>query len=73
LKAIAALLGKSMRMTMVYAKIANRTVADEYFAGRQKIFDACCTVSTPKHHDALRRPATGQRDFIWGWRDEMRP
>ena len=33
LEAIAALLGhKSMRMTMVYAKIANRTVADEYFA-----------------------------------------
>jgi hypothetical protein len=32
LEAIAALLGhKSMRMTMVYAKIANRTVADEYF------------------------------------------
>jgi site-specific recombinase XerD len=32
LEAIAALLGhKSMRMTMVYAKISNRTVADEYF------------------------------------------
>jgi integrase len=32
LEAIAALLGhKSMRMTMVYAKIANRTVAEEYF------------------------------------------
>ncbi len=32
LEAIAALLGpRSMRMTMVYARIANRTVADEYF------------------------------------------
>lgn len=32
LEAIAALLGhKSMRMTMVYAKISDRTVADEYF------------------------------------------
>ena len=33
LEAIAALLGhRSMRMTMVYAKIANRTVADGDFA-----------------------------------------
>ena len=33
LEAIAALLGhRSMRMTMVYARIANRTVAEEYFA-----------------------------------------
>ena len=32
LEAIAALLGhRSMRMTMVYARISNRTVADEYF------------------------------------------
>ncbi len=38
LEAIAALLGhKSMRMTMVYAKIANRTVADEYFAVSDKV------------------------------------
>lgn len=38
LEAIAALLGhKSMRMTMVYAKIANRTVADEYFAVTDKV------------------------------------
>jgi len=38
LEAIAALLGhKSMRMTMVYAKIANRTVADEYFSVSQKV------------------------------------
>ena len=44
LEAIAALLGhKSMRMTMVYAKISNRTVADEYFkvsAQVEALYDA---------------------------------
>ncbi|MCA1679558.1 MAG: site-specific integrase [Actinobacteria bacterium] len=38
LEAIAALLGhRSMRMTMVYAKIANRTVAEEYFKVSEKV------------------------------------
>ncbi len=38
LEAIAALLGhRSMRMTMVYARIANRTVAKEYFAVAEKV------------------------------------
>jgi integrase len=38
LEAIAALLGhRSLRMTMVYARIADRTVADEYFAVSQKV------------------------------------
>ncbi|MDQ3094380.1 MAG: tyrosine-type recombinase/integrase [Actinomycetota bacterium] len=38
LEAIAALLGhRSMRMTMVYARIADRTVADEYFAVTEKV------------------------------------
>jgi Phage integrase family len=38
LEAIAALLGhKSMRMTMVYAKIASRTVADEYLKVSEKV------------------------------------
>jgi integrase len=38
LEAIAALLGhRSMRMTMVYARIANRTVADEYFTVSEKV------------------------------------
>ena len=38
LEAIAALLGhRSMRMTMVYARIADRTVADEYFAVTDKV------------------------------------
>jgi hypothetical protein len=37
LEAIAALLGhRSPRMTMVYARIADRTVADEYFAVTEK-------------------------------------
>ncbi len=38
LEAIAALLGhRSLRMTMVYARIADRTVADEYFAVSEKV------------------------------------
>jgi site-specific recombinase XerD len=38
LEAIAALLGhKSMRMTMVYAKISNRTVAEEYFKVSEQV------------------------------------
>jgi integrase len=38
LEAIAALLGhRTMTMTMVYARIADRTVADEYFAVSEKV------------------------------------
>ncbi|CAB4591544.1 unannotated protein [freshwater metagenome] len=38
LEAIAALLGhKSLAMTLVYAKIADRTVADEYFRVTQQV------------------------------------
>ena len=38
LEAIAVLLGhRSMRMTLVYARIANRTVADEYFTVSEKV------------------------------------
>src|SRR5207247_4248776 len=38
LEAIAALLGhRSMRMTLVYARIADRTVANEYFAVSEKV------------------------------------
>ena len=38
LEAIAAMLGhKSMDMTLVYAKIANRTVAEEYFTVAEKV------------------------------------
>ena len=38
LEAIAALLGhRTLAMTMVYARIADRTVADEYFAVTEKV------------------------------------
>ncbi|MER5837074.1 site-specific integrase [Streptomyces sp. NPDC002130] len=38
LEAIAALLGhKTMEMTMVYARIADRTVADQYFSVTEKV------------------------------------
>ncbi|WP_130014907.1 tyrosine-type recombinase/integrase [Serinicoccus sediminis] len=47
LEAIAAMLGhKSMDMTLVYAKIANRTVAEEYFTVAAKV-DAL--YATPAH------------------------
>jgi integrase len=40
LEAIAALLGhRSMRMTLVYARIADRTVADQYFAATKQVED----------------------------------
>ncbi len=38
LEAIAALLGhRSMTMTMTYARIADKTVAEEYFAVSEKV------------------------------------
>ena len=38
LEAIAAMLGhKSMRMTLVYARMADRTVADQYYAAANRI------------------------------------
>ena len=38
LEAVSAMLGhRSMRMTPVYARIADRTVADEYFAAADKV------------------------------------
>jgi site-specific recombinase XerD len=40
LEAIAAMLGhKFMRMTLVYARIADRTVADQYFTAASQIDD----------------------------------
>jgi hypothetical protein len=53
LEAIAALLGhRSMRMTMVYARerIANRTVAEEYFAVSEKV---------EALYDAPKKPPAG--------------
>ena len=55
LEAIAALLGhRSMDMTLRYAKIANRTVADEYFAVTAKV-DAL--YGQPARAARRRRPA----------------
>ncbi|MGH3813351.1 MAG: tyrosine-type recombinase/integrase [Pseudonocardiaceae bacterium] len=53
LEAIAAMLGhRSLDMTLRYAKIANRTVADEYFAVTDKV-DALYAQAQPLPADAL--------------------
>lgn len=53
LEAIAAMLGhRSMDMTLRYAKIANRTVADEYFAVTDQV-DALYATSQPLPADAI--------------------
>lgn len=53
LEAIAALLGhKSLAMTMVYARIADRTVADEYFAVSEKV-EALYNQQTQRAGEAL--------------------
>ncbi len=53
LEAIAAMLGhRSLDMTLRYAKIANRTVADEYFAVTDKV-DALYAQAQPLSADAL--------------------
>lgn len=53
LEAIAAMLGhRGMDMTLRYAKIANRTVADEYFAVTEKV-DALGTPADPLPADAI--------------------
>src|SRR5271169_6104504 len=59
LEAIAALLGhRSMRMTMVYARIANRTVAEEYFAVAEKVealYDAPKTLPAGAEGTEMRK------------------
>ena len=53
LEAIAALLGhRSPRMTLVYARISNDTVAEQYFAATRSV-EAVARV-LPKHEDATR-------------------
>ena len=55
LEAIAALLGhKTMTMTMVYARIADRTVADEYFAVTEKV------EALYHQHQTAHLPATAE-------------
>jgi integrase len=47
LEAVSAMLGhRSMRMTLVYTRIADRTVADEYFAAADKVDQLCTTQLT---------------------------
>jgi site-specific recombinase XerD len=59
LEAIAALLGHhSMDMTLRYAKIANRTVADEYFAVTEKV-EALYAAHEPNGDTALPASAAG--------------
>jgi Phage integrase family len=62
LEAIAALLGhKSMRMTMVYAKIANRTVADEYFSVSENVEALYDAPKEPPRDRGGRRDAQAPR------------
>src|SRR5437773_12399476 len=64
LEAIAALLGhRSMRMTMVYAKIANRTVADEYFTVAEKV--------EALYNQPKQLPADAERSEMLKLRREM--
>jgi integrase len=54
LEAIAAMLGhRSLHMTMVYARIANRTVADEYAAAQAQV-DALYDDEVPAHLRSLQ-------------------
>ncbi len=59
LEAIAALLGhRSMSMTMTYARIADRTVADEYFAVSEKVealYDKAPILSANAEGPSMRR------------------
>ena len=73
LEAIAALLGhKSLRMTMRYARIANRTVADEYQAVTTKVEALYASSSTSLGADAegpgMRRVRTEHHRMLAnGW------
>lgn len=70
LEAIAALLGhKTMRMTMVYARIADRTVADEYFAISEKV-EALYTPAHPRPSPASL-PADAEGSEMRKLRSEM--
>jgi len=70
LEAIAAMLGhKTLRMTMVYARIANRTVADEFHAVSERV-DALYadTDLHGKETPAMRRLRTEHRRMLGnGW------
>ncbi len=61
LEAIAALLGhRTMRMTLVYARISDRTVADEYFRVTEAV-EASYDQRAASRHGRGRRHATPRR------------
>ena len=70
LEAIAAMLGhRSMDMTLVYARISDRTVAEEYFkvtkaveAGMVRGEPASCARRRSEHGQARRRPPPAPRE-----------
>ena len=65
LEAIAALLGhRSLRMTMVYARIANRAVADEYHAAAAKVEALYVEPAEPAETPAMRRLRAEHRRML---------
>jgi site-specific recombinase XerD len=67
LEAIAAMLGhKSMRMTLTYARIADRTVADQYFTAANQIDDMYETpLTTSPAYGPLPGAPFGCDDGLW--------
>jgi len=58
LESVAALLGhRSLSMTMVYARIGNRTVQQEYAQVSQHLEDLCTRVELPGAQENLSSPA----------------
>jgi integrase len=58
LESIAALLGhRSLSMTMVYARIGNRTVQQEYSQVSQHLEELCTRVDLPGNQESLPTPA----------------
>lgn len=66
LEAIAALLGhRSMRMTLTYARISDRTIADEYFRVTQEVEDAYRTAQpAPAVPTDAQRAAADHRRLL---------
>ena len=69
LDAIAALLGhKMLAMTMIYARIADRTVADEYFAVTEKVealYDQPRRLASDHEGAEMRKLRTGHPPKPW--------
>jgi integrase len=69
LEAIAALLGhRSLHMTMVYARIANRTVGDEYHSATEKVEALYAEPDLSAETPGMRRLRTEHRRMLGnGW------